>query len=151
MGTHGNQQKRNHERTCSQHCILHRVTGKIVRNTLVLQYYLDRGICRDVDEIEFKVEPHGNLKSSDSLFHSIKKSTLQDIGHRVQKGNENASCIHSSGIGRNDQGDFGDNPRSKKQIYNKARSIPGVGKVGTLFEVESILAYNAELDEQEIV
>ena len=63
-------------------------SGEILNGSIVMQYYLDKEICGDVEALEFVVEAHGNSKSSDKAFYPIKKSTLNEIGQHLSAGNQ---------------------------------------------------------------
>ena len=117
----------------------------VLQNTLVLQYYIDRKICEGKEELEFIPESHGNSKSGNpyyrkksSLLHEIRSATIT-IGEKRTSAHQIIKNVKRKGIL-----EFGDIPRSKKQIYDLAKSNQG-NKMG---EVESILVCNVELEQE---
>ena len=51
---------------------------QVVNSKIVLQYYIDRKVCDDTEEVEYIASSHGNSKSQKS-FHTIKKSVFFQI------------------------------------------------------------------------
>ena len=49
---------------------------KVVNSKIVLQYYIDRKICGDKEEVEYIASSHGNRKNQ-KLFYSMKKVFFQ--------------------------------------------------------------------------
>ena len=153
-----NRKKSKIESSDQYHLAIHRDRNKhgLVRNLwyltdaneIVLQYYIDRKICEGKEELEFIPESHGNSKSGNpyyrkksSLLHEIRSATIT-IGEKRTSAHQIIKNVKLKGIL-----DFGDIPRSKKQIYDLAKSNQG-NKMG---EVESILVCNAELEQEEII
>ena len=51
--------------------------SKVVSSKLVLQYYIHKKVCGNVESVEYTVPSHGNTKKETS-FCVIKKSTISD-------------------------------------------------------------------------
>ena len=120
--------------------------GRVFENSVILQYIVDKNICGNVEEIKYKVPQHGNAKGIESgSFHPLKKSTLKRLREET--------C--SQVMMKHDQfeagEDFGDKPRSKKQLSDIMRYSPQRMHESPENEVESILAYDEELQEDRIV
>ena len=49
--------------------------GTVLNNKVILQYFVNRQICGDIDLVEYAVEAHGNSRSGGS-FYPHKKTTL---------------------------------------------------------------------------
>ena len=124
--------------------------GTVLNDKVILQYFVNRQICGDVDQVEYTVEAHGNSKSGGS-FYPLKKTTLGKIEKRLLDEKIKASEIYKELSGQEAGPDFGDLPRSKRQIVKKACSL-GVSNQSTpAFEVEAILAYDNELEGNGII
>ncbi|KAJ8047258.1 Serine/threonine-protein kinase TAO1 [Holothuria leucospilota] len=128
------------------------VNEKIVNKSIILQYFINKKVCGNVDFISYSVPPHGNAsKKRRSGFHPLKKSTLKRMRDEVsptRKCNSDRVYEHiMEGIKMG--ADFGDKPRSKKQIADHAVLIKARHK--PINEVEEILAYNAELGNAGII
>lgn len=120
--------------------------GKVFENSVVLQYIVNKNICGDVEEVSYKVAQHGNAKGiACGSFHPLKKSTLKRLRDETCS---NARMSHANFEAGED---FGDIPRSKKQISDLVRSNPHRNHDSPANEVESILAYDEELQEDRIV
>ena len=119
------------------------VKGNVLKNCVILQYYIDPKL--GMEEIHFIPEIHGNSKGDATPFYRKKASLLNDIRSATIAGGEK---INVKQVLTNVKGqlDFGDVPRSKKQIYDLAKS-----NGGDLGEVESILGCNAELEQDEVI
>ena len=129
----------------------------IINDTIILQYTLNRMICGDVEDVSFTVESHGNSKekSSENSFYPIKRSTIQDLknGMTGSKKRQAGSLYASRMEGQMEDfpRDFGDMPRSKKQINDLGRSNMNLAKNALGNEVELLLAYNEEQGDKGIV
>ena len=120
--------------------------GNVFENSVVLQYIVDKNICGDVEEVRYKVEQHGNAKGiASGSFHPLKKSTLKRLRAETCP---NARMLHDNFEAGED---FGDKPRSKKQVSDLLRSNPHRKHDSPENEVEAILAYDEELQEDRIV
>ena len=88
---------------------------QVVTSKLVLQYYIDKKVCGDTEEVEYIASSYGNSKSQKS-FHTMKKSVLSNFkSQQLHKGKRNASILYDdSHQNGSDDRDFGDLPRSKK-------------------------------------
>ena len=91
--------------------------------------------------IEFSVSSHGNTKDK-KPFYAIKKSTISSCKSQLSGSNSKRSIsvlydkIHQDIV---DDSDFGDRPRSKKQLIDLCRTKYADNEVG------DILVYNEEL------
>ena len=114
--------------------------NQVVNSKIVLQYYIDRKLCDDTEEVEYIASSHGNIKSQKS-FHTIKKSVLSNFKSQLlHKGKRTASILYdNSHQNGSDNRDFGDLPRSKKQLTD-LQQLPSAEN-----EVGDILTYNEEL------
>lgn len=127
--------------------------GKILNGRVIVQYYINRQICGDVQSVNYTVPAHGNSKKEGS-FYALKKSTLGNLGTRLLENDANPNSVYEkilSERGAESGLDFGDLPRSKRQITRKAADM-GLSKNSRQeYEVEAILAYDHELEENGIV
>ena len=96
-----------------------------------------------LDELSFLAEPHGNCKSG-SLFYPVKKSTMGSIKIKVSENKLRKRTIYKE-MSHVANFDYGYAPRSLKQIYNVGHNLKPQN------ELESILAFNEELDKDEII
>ena len=113
---------------------------------IILQYYINRKICGEKEEVSYSVSSHGNVKSS-KPFYIVKKSMLQEIKEEVR--NRGKRCIglvydevHKKA---KDDADYGDLPQSKKQLVDLTSPKLPDNEVGDL------LAYNQEMGEEDLV
>ena len=92
---------------------------QVVNSKIVLQYYIDRKICGDKEHIEYIASSHGNSKSQ-KWFYTMKKSVLSNFKSQLfHKGKRTASILYdNSHQNGSDNRDFGDLPRSKKQLID---------------------------------
>ena len=145
-----NRRENGHGLTRSITCFMD-AKGQVVNDSITVQYNLNKEICGDVEELTYKVDPHGNAKTKGS-FYPVKKSTINGIGKSLTDEHRKASLIYADAV--EDRGptlDFGDYPRSKMQVMKKASSL-GLSRFSTpMFEVEAILAYDNVLDEDGVV
>ena len=100
-------------------------------------------MCGDADSISFQVSKHGNAKN-EKPFYAVKKSTLIDFKSDLinDRRKRTASAMYDKAFEKHKAGDYGDYPRSKKQLIDISHSIckSGVNEVGDLF------ALNAEIE-----
>ena len=52
--------------------------GQVINSKIVLQYYIDRKVCGDIEEVEYIASSHRNSKSQKSFF-TMKKSVLSNF------------------------------------------------------------------------
>ena len=64
--------------------------GQVVNDSITVQYNLNKEICGDVEELIYKVEPHGNAKTKGS-FYPVKKSSINGIGKSLTQQHRKAS------------------------------------------------------------
>ena len=129
-------------------------SDEILENSIIMQYVIDKRVCGDVDEIQFKVKPHGNSTAAvKNAFYPLKNNTLNNLRNEIASSNKrNVAAIFSGGLlDEKGDADFGDRPRSKKQLWDLAKSIPEKMRENPENEVEAILAYNEELEEESII
>ena len=112
---------------------------------VVLQYYINRKKCGDKEQAQYTAPNHGN-SGAEKPFFPIKKSTLQNFKKQFsQKGKRVISVLYDNVTRtQNEDSDYGDLPRSKKQLIDLSRSSLMDKKVG------DILAYNKELNNDAI-
>ena len=127
--------------------------GNIFKDSILLQYIINRKVCGDVESVVFEVPAHGN---SDTVrgtpFHPLKKSTLAKIRKDVNTvGKVNSGAIYEASTSSTDNCDYGDLPRSRKQITDFASSARSRAHAASDNEVEMLLSYNSELEDDEIV
>ena len=127
--------------------------GNIFKDSILLQYIINRKVCGDVESVVFEVPAHGN---SDTVrgtpFHPLKKSTLAKIRKDVNTvGKVNSGAIYEASTSSTDNCDYGDLPRSWKQITDFASSARSRAHTASDNEVEMLLLYNSELEDDEIV
>ena len=112
----------------------------VYANKLVLQYYLNKSICGDVDCISFRVSKHGNAKN-EKPFYAVKKSALIDLKSDLMndRRKRTASAMYDKIFEKDKTDDYGDYPRSKKQLIDISHSIcmSGVNEVGDLFDLDA--------------
>lgn len=129
-------------------------SDEILGNSIIMQYVIDKSVCEDVQEVQFKVKAHGNSTATvKNSFYPLKKSTLNNIRNEIAGSNKrNFAAVFNDGL-LDEEGavDFGDRPRSKKQFWDMAKSIPEKMRENPENEVEAILAYNEELEEESII
>ena len=88
--------------------------NQVINSKVILQYYLNRKVCGNIENIEFPVSSHGNSKDK-KPFYVIKKSSISSCKSQLSGSSSKRSIsvlydkIHQD-IG--DNGDFGDRPRS---------------------------------------
>lgn len=122
--------------------------GHILNNSILMQYVIDQKTCGNVSSLQYKVLPHGNSKGDQiQPFHPLKKSTLKRLHEEVAHSTDGVSSLFETESGRS-SGDYGDQPRSKKQISDFARMASERNRMNPNNEVEAILAYNEELDDK---
>ena len=115
--------------------------NQVINSKVILQYYVHNKVCGNIENIEFSVLSHGNSKDK-KPFYAIQKSTISSCKSQLSGSSSKRSIsvlydkIHQD-IG--DDGDFGDRPRSKKQLLDLCRKQFADNEVG------DILAYNEEL------
>ena len=127
--------------------------GNIFKDSILLQYIINRKVCGDVESVVFEVPAHGN---SDMVrgtpFHPLTKSTLAKIRKGVNTvGKVNSGAIYEASTSSTDNCDYGDLPRSQKQITDFASSARSRAHAVPDNEVEMLLSYNSELEDDEIV
>ena len=107
----------------------------------VKQYYVNKKVCGNIESIEFSVSSHGNSKDK-KPFYVIKKSTISSNKSQLSgsSSKRSISALYDKipqYIG--DDCDFGDRPRSKKQLIDLCRTQYADNEVG------DFLAYNEKL------
>ena len=111
-------------------------------------------VAGDRTELVYKVNPHGNSTdkvNGGSGFYPLKKSTMNRIQDELSKsrGKKRISAVFQNSQDKGGR-DFGDQPRSKKQVKDLAHKR--VGSIESAFnEVDTLLGYNEELEEDGIV
>ena len=81
--------------------------------------------CGKVDSVTYQVSKHGNSKIEKS-FYAVKKSTLDQLKLDQLSNNRrkrSASFIYDSACEPRQNGDYGDYPRSKKQLIDISYSL----------------------------
>ena len=108
--------------------------NQVINSKVILQYYVNKKVCSNIENIEFSVS---NKKSTISSYKSqlSGSSSKRSISALYDK-------IHQY-IG--DDCDFGDRPRSKKQLIDLCRTQYADNEVG------DFLAYNEELRDGSII
>ena len=89
----------------------------------MLQYLINRKIRGNVEEIDFEVPANGNarLDRRQSQFHPLKKSKLLAVQKEISPGKKiNSGLVYDEAVKQVSQNDYdyGDVPRSKKQIID---------------------------------
>ena len=121
--------------------------SKVVNSKLVLQYYINKKVCGNVESVEYTVPSHENSKIETS-FYVIKKSTISDCKNQLlsSSSKRSVSVLYDKFCqGFEEDYDYGDQPRSKKQLIDLCRSQHADNEVG------DILGYNEELGDDSIL
>eukprot|EP00795_Rhopilema_esculentum_P015816 gene15815-7125_t len=126
---------------------------KIVGDSIVL---LNRAICGNIEEIQFDVPAHGNARHNNrrSQFHPLKKSTLDAVHQAIcpsEKTNSGRIYDNVTKCVINTDHDYGDIPRSKKQIIDLSYARHSKERRNSTNEVEALLAYNEGLGDDGII
>ncbi len=98
--------------------------GAVFKDAVILQYIINRKVCGDVEPIDYDVSLHGNADASTgNPFYPLRKSTLTKIRKDVSKyGTVNSGAIYNESAFSTETCDYGDKPRSRKQIKDFASS-----------------------------
>ena len=56
--------------------------SKVLNSKIVLQYYINKKVCGNIESIEYAVPSHGNSKK-EMPFYVIKKSTISDCKNQL--------------------------------------------------------------------
>ena len=112
----------------------------IFRNRLVLQYYINKDICGNVDSVTYQV-----LKT-EKPFYAVKKSTLDQLKSRLSSNSRkrSVSFIYDNACEPQQNGDYGDYPRSKKQLIYISFSF----EKSYVHEVGDLISLNHELQDK---
>ena len=69
---------------------------QVVNSKTVLQYYVDRKVCGDTEEVGYIASSHGKSKSQKS-FYTMKKSVLSNFKSLLlHKGKRTASILYDN-------------------------------------------------------
>lgn len=120
---------------------------KVVNSKLVLQYCISKKVCGNVESVEYTVPSHGNCKK-ETLFYFIKKSTISDCKNQLLSScsKRSVSVLYDRFCqGFEEDYDYGDQPRSKKQLADLCWSQHADNEVG------DILGYNEEFGDDSIL
>ena len=120
--------------------------SKVLNSKIILQYVINRKICEDKEELQYTVPRHGNA-NVETPFFPLKKSTLEKFKKQVSgEGKRAVSIAHNNAAQSGNEGnDFGDLPRSKKQLIDLS-CFPFADN-----EACDILAYNEKLGDKSIL
>ena len=108
-------------------------------------YYVNKDISGNVDSVTFQVSKHGNAKI-EKPFYTVKKSTLDQLKSRLSNNRRkrSASFIYDNSYQPQQNGDYGDYPRSKKQLIDISYSV----EKSSVHEAGDLLALNYELQDK---
>ena len=89
----------------------------------MLQYYINRKKCGDKEEAQYSAPNHCN-SSTEKPFFVIKKSTFQDFKKKLSLKGKRVIIVLYDNVTqmRNKDSNYGDLPRSKKQLIDLSRS-----------------------------
>ena len=121
--------------------------SKAVNSKLVLQYYINKNVCGNAESVEYRVPSHGNSKK-ETPFYVIKKSTVSDCKNQLlsSSSKRSVSVLYDKFCqGFEEDYDYGDQPRSKKQLIDLCQSQHADNEVG------DILGYNEKLGDYSIL
>ena len=107
---------------------------------MVLQYYINKDICGNVDSVTYQV-----LKT-EKPFYAVKKSTLDQLKSRLSSNSRkrSVSFIYDNAYEPQQNGDYGDYPRSKKQLIDISFSL----EKSYVHEVGDLISLNHELQDK---
>ena len=116
--------------------------SKVLNSKIVLQYYNNKKVCGNVESVKYTVPSHGNSKKETS-FYVIKKSAISDCKNQLLS----SSSVSYDKLCQSfeEDYDYWDQPRSKKQLIDLCRSQHADNEVG------DILGYNEELGDDSIL
>ena len=120
--------------------------SKVLNSKVVLQYYINKKVCGNVESVEYAVPSHWNSKKETS-FYVIKKSTSDCKNQLLSSSRKRSVSVLYDKFcqGFEENYDYGDQPRSKKQLIDLCRSQHAYSEVG------DILGYNEELGDDSIL
>ena len=98
--------------------------NKVLNSKIILQYFINRKICGDKEELQYTAPRHGNA-NADTPFFPLKKSTLDMFKKQVSgKGKRAVSTVYDNAAqSQNEDNDYGDLPRSKEELIDLSRSL----------------------------
>ena len=119
--------------------------AKRSNSKIILQYFINRKLCGDKEELQYTASRHGNANTH-APFFPLKKSTLDKFKKQVSgKGKRAVSIAYDNAAQSvNEDNDYGDLPRSKKHLIDLSCSPFADNEVG------DILAFNEELRDNSI-
>ena len=94
---------------------------KKCKNTkILLQYYIRSKVAGNKSKVQYTPSNHGNCRNAEKSFFPLKKSTLDRFRRQVyQKGKRKINNLYGAETNaNNDDKDYGDFPRSKKQLID---------------------------------
>ena len=119
--------------------------GEIVNGIALLQYH----ISSDAEEVDFKVQSHGNKKKNTSTpFYPTAKSTMQAIKVQLKEKPPSQAFKAVSGMAGGPAGakSAGELPRSRKQVYDVQANSKR-----DLDPVEDLIVYARHKDEKVVL
>ena len=96
----------------------------VVNSKLVLRHYINKKVCGNVEIVEYTVPSHENSKK-ETPFYVIKKSTISDCKNHLlsSSSKRSVSVLYDKFCqGFEENYDYGDEPRFKKQLIDLCRS-----------------------------
>ena len=120
---------------------------EVINSKKLLQYYINSKVAGNKSKVQYTPSSHGNCRNAEKSFFPLKKSTLNRFRSQVyQKGKRKIGNLYDAEMNaNNDYKDYGNFPRSKKQLIDLSRSQLADNEVG------DILAYNEELGSNGII
>ena len=124
----------------------------------IMQYFVNTHVAGDTNKVDFAVKPHGNAKSPNS-FYPLKRSTLCHLKEAISCNKRPISAVYEEAHRvPSVNADYGDLPRSKKQLIDladgKRHTSPG-NKIGELVvmsaELDGFVWYHADIPTEVIV
>ena len=105
--------------------------NQVPNSKIILQYFINRRICGDKEELQYTVPRHGNANADTPVF-PLKKSRLDKFKKQVSgKGKRAVSIVYDNAAQSGSEGnDYEDLPRSKKQLIDLSRSPLADNEVG---------------------
>ena len=120
---------------------------EVLNSKILLQYYINSKVAGNKIRVQYTPSSHGNCRNAEKSFFPLKKSTLDRFRSQVyQKSKRKIGNLSDAEMNaNNDDKDYDDFPRSKKQLIDLSRSQLTDNEVG------DILAYNEELGSNGII
>ena len=122
---------------------------EVLNSKILLQYCINSKVAGNKSKVQYTPSSYGNCCNAEKSFFPLKKSRALWTDSEVkfiEKGKRKIGNLYDAETNAdNDHKDYGDFPRSKKQLLDLSRSQLADNELG------DILAYNEELERNRII